>query len=138
MAFVPQDDIVYEDLTVEENVLYATVLFNKRNYRKKRDCLIMTDHIIKLLGIEMVRYSRVGSPEQRGISGGQKKRVSVAIELAKEPALFFLDGKVSFRVLYYFINRALEPTSGLDSASSLSLMYALHRLAANGMTSFSL
>ncbi len=95
MAFVPQDDILYEDLTVEENVLYAAVLFNRRNYRQKRDCLVLTDYALHLLGIDHVKYVRVGSPEERGVSGGQKKRCSVAVEMTKEAALFFLDGMLS-------------------------------------------
>ncbi len=92
MAFVPQDDIMYDDLTVEENVLYAAVLFNKRNFSTKEQVLLLVEHVLDLVGLGFIRYSVVGSPDKRGISGGQKKRVSVAMELTKESSLFFLDG----------------------------------------------
>ena len=94
MAFVPQDDIMYEDLTVEENVLYAAVLFNKRNFNTKEQVLLLVEHVLDLVGLDMARYAVVGS-DKRGISGGQKKRVSVAMELIKESSLFFLDGSCS-------------------------------------------
>jgi ABC-type multidrug transport system ATPase subunit len=104
MAFVPQDDIMYDDLTVEENVLYAAVLFNKRNFTKKSQCLLLVDHMLGLLGLNFIRFSVVGSPDKRGISGGQKKRVSVAMELTKEAALFFLDGEYNVRQQEYTHN----------------------------------
>jgi ABC-type multidrug transport system ATPase subunit len=77
MAFVPQDDIMYDDLTVEENVLYSAVLFNRRNFTLQSECLLLVNYILNMLGIDFIKNSRVGSPEERGISGGQK----VCIEL---------------------------------------------------------
>lgn len=77
----------------------------------------MASYVEKLLGIDFISNSVVGSVEERGISGGQKKRVSVAMEIMKEPALFFLD----------------ELTSGLDSATSLSLVHSLHELSKKGV-----
>ena len=70
-----------------------------------------------LLGITFIRHSIVGSAEVKGISGGQKKRVSVACELVKEAPLFLLD----------------EPTSGLDSATSIALLSALHAVSDLGV-----
>jgi ABC-type multidrug transport system ATPase subunit len=103
MAFVPQDDIMYDDLTVEENIVYAAVLFNKRNFTRKEHVLLMVDHILDLLGLNFIRLSVVGSPEKRGISGGQKKRVSVAMELTKESSLFFLDGIIYCNLFSYLL-----------------------------------
>ena len=117
MAFVPQDDIVYEELSVMDNILYSAMLFNKRGYRTEDECLPMVIHVIGLLGISHITHSVVGSAEKKGISGGQKKRVSVAVELVKEADIFLLD----------------EPTSGLDAATSVSLLHSLHHISANGV-----
>jgi ABC-type sugar transport system ATPase subunit len=102
MAFVPQDDIMYDGLTVEENVLFSAVLFNVRGYSHRSACIPFVHYVLDLLGIDFIRYSVVGSAEEKGISGGQKKRVSVAMEMMKEAPLFFLDGK--FQYYYCIIN----------------------------------
>mmetsp|Transcript_30790 Transcript_30790/g.42142 ORF Transcript_30790/g.42142 Transcript_30790/m.42142 type:complete len:927 (-) Transcript_30790:291-3071(-) len=117
MAFVPQDDIMYDDLTVDDNIKYAAVLFNKRGYNTMKEVMPMVDAIEEMLGITFIRSKIVGNAERRGISGGQKKRVSIAIELVKESSLFFLD----------------EPTSGLDAATSVSVVHTLHNLVHLGM-----
>ena len=95
MAFVSQDDIMYDDLTVEDNIVYSAILFNKRGYKTRDEVLPMVIHVMDLLGITFIRHSVVGSPEVKGISGGQKKRVSVAMELMKEPTFFLLDEPTS-------------------------------------------
>lgn len=64
-----------------------------------------------------MRASLVGTVEKRGISGGQRKRVNVGLEMVMEPSLLILD----------------EPTSGLDSASSQQLLRALRREALEGV-----
>ncbi len=117
MGFVPQDDIMYDDLTVEDNIVYSAILFNKRGFTTKEEVLPMVIYVMDLLGITFIRNSIVGSPEIKGISGGQKKRVSVAMELMKEPSFFLLD----------------EPTSGLDAATSISLLTSLHNLSDLGV-----
>jgi ABC-type multidrug transport system ATPase subunit len=117
ISFVPQDDIMYDDLTVEDNILYAAVLFNRRGMSKPKEVMPMVLYAEELLGIEFIRHSVVGSPEKKGISGGQKKRCSMAMEMMKEASLFFLD----------------EPTSGLDSATSISVLSALHDLGTQGV-----
>jgi ABC-type multidrug transport system ATPase subunit len=117
MAFVAQDDIVYEELTVEDNILYSALLFNKRGYRTLEEIMPMVVAAEKILGIDFIRYSVVGSAAKKGISGGQKKRLSIAMEMTKEAAMFFLD----------------EPTSGLDSATSISVLNSLHRLSSLGV-----
>jgi ATP-binding cassette subfamily G (WHITE) protein 2 len=69
------------------------------------------------MGLRHVRHVLVGSPLQKGISGGERKRLCVAIELLTKPRLLFLD----------------EPTSGLDSVTALHLIKTLKRLAAGGV-----
>lgn len=117
-AFVPQDDVMYEELTVEENVLFSALLFNQRGFTTTEQALPMVHFTLDLLGIMNVRASVVGSVASKGISGGQKKRTSVALEMIKEAPLFLLD----------------EPTSGLDSATSMSLFSALYTLGTLGHT----
>ena len=116
VGFVPQEDIVFETLTVYENFLYAANLKLMKTSKEKRNLIV--DDIIRLLELENVRDSIVGSVERRGISGGQRKRVNIGIELCGDPTLLFLD----------------EPTSGLDSASATVVITALKELAKLGMT----
>ena len=73
--------------------------------------------VIDLLGLSNHRHTVVGDANRRGLSGGQRKRVNVGIELVADPSLIFLD----------------EPTSGLDSTAALELMQALHRLSNFGV-----
>jgi ABC-type multidrug transport system ATPase subunit len=83
----------------------------------KEDEVLVVERVIEALGLQSVRDSLVGTVEKRGISGGQRKRVNVGLELVMEPSLLFLD----------------EPTSGLDSTSSLLLLRALRREALAGV-----
>jgi ABC-type transport system involved in cytochrome bd biosynthesis fused ATPase/permease subunit len=66
MAFVPQDDILYEQLSVEDNILFSAILFNKRGYRKPSELLPMVYYAEEVLGIAFIRNSIVGSPEKKG------------------------------------------------------------------------
>ena len=81
IAYVPQDDIVHDDLSVEENIVYAALLFNKRGYVNAIEAIPMVLRSEVLLDISHIRTSVVGSPDKRGISGGQKKRVRWRINL---------------------------------------------------------
>jgi len=98
MGFVPQDDIMYEDLTVRENLLYCCQLRADPSMSRAEQRQHV-DRVIDSLGLFPSRHSMIGSTEDRGISGGQRKRVNVAMELTSKPLLLFLD----------------EPTSGLVS-----------------------
>lgn len=60
MAFVPQDDIMYDELTVSENLKYAALLFNKRGYRSLPECMPMVHYAMELLGLSFVKHSIVG------------------------------------------------------------------------------
>ncbi|CAA2997206.1 ABC transporter G family member 24-like [Olea europaea subsp. europaea] len=116
VGFVPQDDIVHGNLTVEENLWFSARCRLSADL-PKADKVLIVERIIDSLGLQAVRGSLVGTVEKRGISGGQRKRVNVGLELVMEPSLLFLD----------------EPTSGLDSSSSQLLLRALRREALEGV-----
>eukprot|EP00884_Botryococcus_braunii_P002225 jgi/Botrbrau1/12002/Bobra.247_2s0007.1 len=117
IGFVPQDDIVYDDLTVEENLMYSAKLRQPPGTAPQKIRRVVST-AIRALQLGPVQNSLVGSVERRGISGGQRKRVNVGMELVATPALLFLD----------------EPTSGLDATASWDILYALKCLARLGMT----
>lgn len=116
VGFVPQDDIIHGNLTVEENLWFSAKCRLPVSMRRE-DKVLVVERAIETLGLQSVRDSLVGTVEVRGISGGQRKRVNVGLELVMEPSLLFLD----------------EPTSGLDSTSSLLLLKALRREALAGV-----
>ncbi|XP_021908567.1 putative white-brown complex homolog protein 30 [Carica papaya] len=116
IGFVPQDDIVHGNLTVEENLRFSARCRLSADM-PKADKVLVIERVIECLGLQAVRDSLVGTVERRGISGGQKKRVNVGLEMVMEPSLLILD----------------EPTSGLDSASSQLLLRALRREALEGV-----
>jgi len=118
MGFVPQDDIVHQDLTVREQIQFSVRLRGSTDLSKRRIEFI-TEDVLNVMQIDHIQNSIVGSVENRGISGGQRKRVNIGLELAAEPTLLFLD----------------EPTSGLDSTSSLAVCLSLQKLCQLGMTS---
>ncbi|KAL3715239.1 hypothetical protein ACJRO7_007038 [Eucalyptus globulus] len=116
IGFVPQDDIVHGNLTVEENLRFSARCRLPADMPKP-DRVLIVERVIESLGLQTVRDSLVGTVEKRGISGGQRKRVNVGLEMVMEPSLLILD----------------EPTSGLDSSSSLLLLRALRREALEGV-----
>ncbi|KAJ7975044.1 ABC transporter G family member [Quillaja saponaria] len=116
IGFVPQDDIVHGNLTVEEN-LWFSAKCRLSTELSKPDKVLVVERVIESLGLQTVRNSLVGTVEKRGISGGQRKRVNVGLEMVMEPSLLILD----------------EPTSGLDSSSSQLLLRALRREALEGV-----
>ncbi|KAM0990978.1 hypothetical protein ACFX2I_009422 [Malus domestica] len=116
IGFVPQDDIVHGNLTVEENLRFSARCRLSANMPKP-DKVLVVERVIESLGLQSVRDSLVGTVEKRGVSGGQRKRVNVGIEMVMEPSLLILD----------------EPTTGLDSASSQLLLKALRRESREGV-----
>ncbi|MCL7031156.1 hypothetical protein MKW94_018049 [Papaver nudicaule] len=116
IGFVPQDDIVHGNLTVEENLMFSAKCRLSADM-PKADKVLIIERVIDSLGLQHVRGSLVGTVENRGISGGQRKRVNVGLEMVMEPSLLILD----------------EPTSGLDSSSSQLLLRALRREALEGV-----
>jgi len=119
IGFVPQDDTVHELLTVRENISFSAEMRMPRGTRKSRIDKITQD-VLQVLQLEPKQNMIVGNRVLRGdgLSGGQRKRVNVGIELAACPTILFLD----------------EPTSGLDSTASLLLVQQLKRMARLGMT----
>ncbi|KAM3232006.1 ABC transporter G family member 28-like [Capsicum annuum] len=116
IGYVPQDDIVHGNLTVEENLWFSARCRLPADLAKPEKVLVV-ERVIESLGLQHVRESLVGTVEKRGISGGQRKRVNVGLEMVIEPSLLILD----------------EPTSGLDSSSSQLLLRALRREALEGV-----
>jgi ABC-type multidrug transport system ATPase subunit/pSer/pThr/pTyr-binding forkhead associated (FHA) protein len=112
IGYVPQDDIVYPQLTVEES-LYYTAKLRLPSDRTEAQIRGMIDRIIEDLELVDVRKTLIGNAEKRGISGGQRKRVNLAQELITSPSLLLLD----------------EPTSGLSSEDTLNVMRKLRDLA---------
>jgi ABC-type multidrug transport system ATPase subunit len=117
IGYVPQDDIVFPELTVRENILHSARCRLPASWRDKE----IQDHVDSLLAclqLTHVKHMRVGDPVKPVISGGQRKRVNIGIELAAAPMAIFLD----------------EPTSGLDATSASSIMRLLKAVSKLGVT----
>ncbi|MFI8502366.1 FHA domain-containing protein [Streptomyces sp. NPDC085524] len=112
IGLVPQDDILHTQLTVRRALVYAAELrFPQDTAKAEREARV--DEVIRELGL----VQRADQPIH-SLSGGQRKRVSVALELLTKPSLLFLD----------------EPTSGLDPGMDRSVMHMLRGLADDGRT----
>ena len=118
IGFIPQDDLLMEDLTVYENIFYSASLCF-RHYSKK-ELAMLADRVLTSLGLSEIRDLQVGSPLKKTISGGQRKRLNIGLELLREPSILFVD----------------EPTSGLSSRDSESIMDLLKELALRGKMIF--
>ena len=115
-AHVPQEDNQIPTLTVRECIMYSAMLRLPWHWPKSTK-MSHVDQVLKELGLKKVANSQVGgSAAIRGVSGGEKRRVSIGMELVTSPKILFLD----------------EPTSGLDSYTAASIMSTLTRLARNG------
>ncbi|KAL2546539.1 ABC transporter G family member 21 [Forsythia ovata] len=117
IGFVTQDDMLYPHLTVLETLTYSALLRlpNKLTREEKTE---HAEFIIMELGLTTCRNSMVGGSLFRGISGGERKRVSIGQEMLVNPSLLLLD----------------EPTSGLDSTTAQRIVTTLRRLACGGRT----
>ena len=100
IGFVPQDDLLIEELTVYQNLFFTAKLCFEGMSHEELDRRVMDT--LKNLGLDAVKDLKVGSPITKFISGGQRKRLNIALELIREPAVLFLD----------------EPTSGLSSTDT--------------------
>ncbi len=112
VGYVPQDDIVHVELTVEQAITHSARLRLDTRI-PAAEIRALVDEIIGRLGLEEHRHKRINR-----LSGGQRKRVSIATELLVKPAALFLD----------------EPSSGLDPATEYHLMRLLRHLAAADCT----
>lgn len=102
-GFVPQDDVLYGDLTVYENILFSCKL---KTALQGEDLHEVARFAVQQLGLTAVQHHIVGSVDRRGISGGQRKRVNVGMEVVTLPSLLIMD----------------EPTSGLDACGCQQLV----------------
>lgn len=117
VAFVTQDDVLFPFFTVKETLLLAAS-FYLPSYLSPQEKEDIVTSIINQLGLAKVTETIVGNEFKKGLSGGEKKRVCIGIELISNPSILYLD----------------EPTSGLDAFQSLAVMEALSGLAQTGRT----
>ncbi|XP_059440855.1 ABC transporter G family member 26 [Corylus avellana] len=117
IGFVTQDDVLLPQLTVEETLVFAAFLRLPSNMNRQQK-YARVEKIVKELGLERCRHTRIGGGFVKGISGGERKRTSIGYEILVDPSLLLLD----------------EPTSGLDSTSANRLLIILHGLAKAGRT----
>ncbi|GJP43760.1 hypothetical protein CLOM_g3178 [Closterium sp. NIES-68] len=111
-AYVMQDDVLFPSLTVRETLMYAAELrveprFSRREKEEK------VDRLIDLLGLAKVAETLIGGERKRGVSGGERKRVAIGVEMVSDPKILFLD----------------EPTSGLDSTNAFRVVRAIKSVA---------
>ncbi|MEM9326185.1 MAG: ATP-binding cassette domain-containing protein [Bacteroidota bacterium] len=118
IGYVPQDDLLIEDLTVYQNLYYAAKLCFEDYTEPQLEQLV--DKVLGSLGLRSTRNLKVGNPLQKTISGGQRKRLNIGLELLREPSVLFVD----------------EPTSGLSSRDSENIMDLLKELALKGKMVF--
>ncbi|OBS66129.1 hypothetical protein A6R68_05332 [Neotoma lepida] len=116
-GYVVQDDVVMGTLTVRENLQFSAALrlpTTMKNHEKNE----RINMVIKELGLNKVADSKVGTQFTRGVSGGERKRTSIGMELITDPSILFLD----------------EPTTGLDSSTANAVLLLLKRMSKNGRT----
>ncbi|CAI9088558.1 OLC1v1022909C2 [Oldenlandia corymbosa var. corymbosa] len=116
-GFVTQDDVLYPHLTVTETLVY-TALLRLPNTFTKQEKVAHAEAVIAQLGLTKCKTSIIGSRNVRGISGGERKRVSIGQEMLINPSLLLLD----------------EPTSGLDSTTAQKIVSTLWEFAIGGRT----
>ena len=111
-GYVTQDDALFPSLTVKETLMYSAML---RLPGGRKVAAIRVEELVKELGLDHIADSRIGGGSDHGISGGERRRVSIGVDLVHDPAVILID----------------EPTSGLDSASALSVVSLLRLVAFN-------
>jgi ABC transport system ATP-binding/permease protein len=117
IGYVPQDDILHGELTVAE-ALYFTARLRLPSDTSDEEIRRRIDGVLEQLHIAHIRDSIIGTATRKVVSGGERKRVNVAMELLHDPPVLFLD----------------EPTSGLSSEDALTVMQGLRELAREGRT----
>ncbi|MBN1252428.1 MAG: ATP-binding cassette domain-containing protein [Bacteroidales bacterium] len=114
IGFVPQDDLLIEELTVYQNLYYNAKLCFSNSSEEEIEELIK--NILLNLDLEETKELKVGDPLNKFISGGQRKRLNIALELIREPSILIVD----------------EPTSGLSSQDSETVMTLLKEQTIKG------
>jgi ABC-type multidrug transport system ATPase subunit len=118
IGYVAQDDLLIEELSVFQNLYYNAKLCFADKSKEELKAIVL--NILQQLGLEETSRLKVGSPMEKTISGGQRKRLNIALELIREPAVLFVD----------------EPTSGLSSRDSENIMDLLKELTLKGKLIF--
>ena len=122
IGYVPQEDIIHPELTVYEALFYSLKLRTKEkltiNEINQRIDNILDELGFVISGKNDIKKVKIGSPDEKGTSGGQRKRINIAMELLANPEIIFLD----------------EPTSGLSSVDATMVMDKLKELADKGKT----
>ncbi|OAR01316.1 hypothetical protein LLEC1_03743 [Akanthomyces lecanii] len=116
-AYVMQQDILLPTLTVRETLRYAADL-RLPSAMTRKDRWRIVEEVIRELGLKECAETRIGNSQHRGCSGGEKRRVSIGVQLLANPSVLFLD----------------EPTTGLDATSAYQLVRTLRTLASKGRT----
>lgn len=111
IGYVPQDDIVHPELTVFEAVKYSARFRLPPDY-SEAEIDARVEQTLKDLGLDSLKNLEIGKPEKKVLSGGQRKRVNIALELVTDPVILFLD----------------EPTSGLAADDTTALITLLAEL----------
>ncbi|KNE62128.1 hypothetical protein AMAG_07374 [Allomyces macrogynus ATCC 38327] len=111
VGFVFQDDVIMETMTVNEALEMALALRNPPE--SAEDARRRMERIVDLLGLERARHTIIGSPARKGVSGGERKRAAIGMELMGRPQVLLLD----------------ECTTGLDSFTAFTVMSILKKLA---------
>ncbi len=114
-AYVLQDDRLYPHLTVQETLMMSAHFFLPENYDLDRKTLLV-ESVMAELGLGKARNTIIGDEKVRGVSGGERKRANIAVQLISNPAILFLD----------------EPTSGLDSFQAQAVMESMKAMTEHG------
>ncbi|XP_068606891.1 broad substrate specificity ATP-binding cassette transporter ABCG2b [Brachionichthys hirsutus] len=117
-AYVVQDDILMGTLSVRENLLFSANLRLDRKHHSTEEKNSRVEAILKDLGLVDCADTKIGTEFLRGVSGGERKRCSIGMELITSPSLLFLD----------------EPTTGLDSNTASCIINLLHKISRRGKT----
>ncbi|KAJ3416423.1 hypothetical protein HDV05_001581 [Chytridiales sp. JEL 0842] len=117
IGYVPQEDIMLRELTVRENIAHSARVRLPASW-SSTETEAFIDGVLDVLNLSHVQHNPIGDESTRGVSGGQRKRVNIGMELASVPLALFLD----------------EPTSGLDSTAALKVAEILKRVASIGLT----
>lgn len=114
-AYVMQDDMLFPMLTVKETLMFSANVRLPASFSKEAK-IARVNAMIRQLGLEKVAETIIGDESHRGVSGGERRRVSIGIDIVHGPLLLFLD----------------EPTSGLDSTSAFMVVQTLKHIAEMG------
>ncbi|KAF9594995.1 hypothetical protein IFM89_035969 [Coptis chinensis] len=114
-AYVMQDDLLFPMLTVEETLMFSAEFRLPRSLSKSKK-KARVQALIDQLGLRNAAKTVIGDEGHRGVSGGERRRVSIGIDIIHDPIILFLD----------------EPTSGLDSTSAFMVVKVLQRIAQSG------